>query len=310
MSVMDEVDRLTRLAGENRMEMLLFALTSPQVYGINVFKIREILPCPPLRRVPHSHPFVRGVMRTRGQTVTVIDLGAVLGQYEDPRCPHGTVIITEYSGRVLGYLVRTVHRIVNLDWERVRPPPAGLGDQTCMTAVAAIDDQLVEIIDVERILADIVGLSSTVTADVRLDGAGLPRHVFIADDSAVARRQIGHVMTQIGVTFDCAENGRDALARLHEYAAQGPVGQRLAMLISDIEMPVMDGYTVTRRLKATPALQDLHVCLHTSLSGGFNQAMAASVGADRLLPKFDLDELAREVARVLAGAGSPLPPAA
>lgn len=310
MSVIDEVDRLTRLAGENRMELLLFQLATTQVYGINVFKIREILPCPPLRHIPYAHRHVRGVMQTRGQTVTVIDLGAVLDQAATNDSAGSTIIITEYCGRVLGYLVKNVIRIVNLDWEQVKPPPSLLGERSYMTAVTSIDGQLVEIIDIERVLADIVGVSSDVTQEVQIEAATpleLPRHIFVADDSAVARKQIARVMDQIGITYEFAENGRIALDRLRAHAADGPIHARIGMLISDIEMPEMDGYTLTKQLKADPVLKDLYICLHTSLSGGFNQAMAASVGADRLMPKFDPDELAKEVTKVMTTPGEGLP---
>lgn len=308
MSIIEEVDRLTCLAGENRMELLLFQLAGRQMYGINVFKIREILPCPPLRHVPYAHRHVRGVMQTRGQTLPVVDLAAVLEQKPcpggEPPVPECTVIITEYCGRVLGYMVRSVARIVNLQWENIKPPPPLLGDANYMTAVTTIDGALVEIIDIERVLADIMGISDAVTEELAIAPAKpseLPRHVLIADDSLVARKQIARVMDQIGVTYELVENGRLALEHLREAAAEAPIAARYGMIISDIEMPEMDGYTLTKSVKADPDLRHLYLLLHTSLSGTFNHSMAASVGADRLMPKFDPDELAQAVSQVLTG---------
>lgn len=302
-SVMDGVDRLTRIAGRNRLELLLFRLANHQVFGINVFKVREVLKCPPLRSVPHSHTHVRGVMHARGQTITIIDLAAVLGHGECLGTPDQFVIVTEYSGKVQGYLVAHVERIVNLRWDEVKPPPAGIGHSNYLTAVSSIDGQLVEILDVEKVLAEIVGYLGEVTSGQAVGEAPTPRphHVFIADDSSVARKQIMRVMDQIGITYDVAENGREALERLQAAAADGRVADRYAMLISDIEMPEMDGYTLTKTLKNDPALKDLYVCLHTSLSGNFNQSMAASVGADRLVPKFDPNELAAMVVAHVSG---------
>ncbi len=304
---MDEVDRLTRLAGENRLELLLFRLVGKQIYGINVFKIREILPCPPVRHVPYAHRFVRGVMQAREQTLSVIDLSAALGQAPSVDPTQMSVIVTEYCGRVLGYLVNSVVRIVNLEWEDIKPPPPFLGDSSYMTAVASIDDVLVEIIDIEKILSEIFGFSAAVTAHVEVpESEGMPpRHVLIADDSVVARKQIARVMEQIGVTYELAENGRAALEKLQEHAAQGNLLAHFGMVISDIEMPEMDGYTLTKTIKADAALKPLYVLLHTSLSGSFNQAMTESVGAERLMPKFDPDELARAVAQVLLGGDAP-----
>lgn len=299
-SVMEGVDRLTRIAGRNRLELLLFRLTNRQIFGINVFKVREVLKCPPLRPVPHAHRHVKGVMNARGQTITIIDLGAVLGQVQTRPDEDRFVIVTEYSGKVQGYLVQQVERIVNLKWDEVKPPPAAIGDRNYLTAVVTIDNQLVEILDVEKVLAEIVGYQGDVSAEHtrgQTEHPSVPKHVFIADDSAVARKQIVRVMDQIGFTYEVAENGREALERLQAYAAAGesPITDRFMMLISDIEMPEMDGYTLTKAVKADPQLKDLYVCLHTSLSGSFNTSMADGVGADRLVPKFDPDDLAQLV---------------
>jgi len=248
---------------------------------------------------------VCGVMHTRGQTVTVIDLAAILGAPPLSGTPDEHVIITEYNSQVQAYLVAQVERIVNLRWDEIHPPPRGIGSDNYLTAVADIDGRLVEILDVERVLAEIVGISEEVSDDLRLDAAfapDCPRHVFVADDSAVARRQVTSVLDQLGFTYDVAENGRMAWDMLKAAAAAGvPISERYAMLISDIEMPEMDGYTLTKSIKADPDLKALYVCLHTSLSGSFNQAMAQSVGADCLVPKFVADDLATVVrARALS----------
>ncbi len=302
MSAVEEVSRFTSMAGGNRLELLLFQLSDNQIFGINVFKIREILQCPPLRHVPYSHRHVRGVMQARGQTLPVIDLAQVLAQSASLELPDSKIIVTEYCGLVLGYLVRRVVRIMNLRWEDVKPPPPLLGDAHYMTAVTILDGVQVQIIDIEKVLAEIVGVSSD-TTEIQLPPAiasDLPRHVFIAEDSTVARKQITRVMDQIGVTYEVAENGRSALEKLREYAAAAPIKTQFGMLIADIEMPEMDGYTLTKTLKADLALKELYVCLHTSLSGSFNHTMAATVGADRLMPKFDADELAQAVITVLS----------
>ncbi|MEQ8232532.1 MAG: chemotaxis protein [Gammaproteobacteria bacterium] len=298
-SVMEGVDRLTRIAGQNRLELLLFRLDGGQRFGINVFKVREVLKCPQVRRVPQANPHVCGVMHTRGQTVTILDLASVLGLPPLAASTDNFVIITEYNKCVQAYLVQQVERIVNLRWDEIHPPPHGIGNVNYLTAVVTIDDKLVEILDVERVLAEIVGVDNDVSESLR-GGAGegsRPRHVFVADDSAVARKQITKVLDQLGITYDIAENGRQAWDMLRAVAADDgvPMTSRYGMIISDIEMPEMDGYTLTKAIKADPALRDLYVCLHTSLSGSFNQAMAESVGADRLVPKFVADDLAEVI---------------
>ena len=302
MSLIDKVDRLTRLAGRNRMELLLFRLAGEQVFGINVFKVREVLRCPTLRPIPHAHYHMRGVFHARGQTIPVIDLSSVLGHGFSAGSEQEFVIVTEYSGHVQGYLVHQVIRIVNLRWDDVKPPPSGIGNANYLTAVTTLDNQLVEILDVERVLSEIVDLKLDVSEGLLeepLESPTLPRHVFIADDSAVARKQMMRVMDQLGITYELAENGRIALDRLMKYAEEGPLTRRFAMLLSDIEMPEMDGYTLTKTLKADPRTKSLFICLHTSLSGSFNDSMAVSVGADKLVAKFDPDDLAEIVISLL-----------
>lgn len=303
-NVMAGVDRLTRIAGQNRVELLLFQLGPAQTFGINVFKVREVLKCPPLRRVPQSNPHVCGVMHTRGQTVTVIDLASVLGMPPRAGLADDFVVITEYNGRVQGYLVAMVERIVNLRWDEIHPPPVGIGNSNYLTAVVTLDQRLIEILDVERVLSEIVGIDDHVSASLCEDQVSIksrPRHVFVADDSMVARKQITKVLDQIGFTYDVAENGRSAWDALKAVAAEQPVLSKYGMVISDIEMPEMDGYTLTKMIKADPELKQLYVCLHTSLSGSFNESMAASVGADRLVPKFVADDLAAVVREVVLG---------
>lgn len=300
-SVMEGVDRLTRIAGQNRVELLLFQLGPAQTFGINVFKVREVLKCPQLRRVPQSNPHVCGVMHTRGQTVTVIDLASVLGMPPLAGQDDEFVVITEYNGRVQAYLVAKVERIVNLRWDEIHPPPRGIGGGNYLTAVVTIDGRLIEILDVERVLVEIVGVNDVVSAKLREErgSTSRPRHVFVADDSMVARKQVTKVLDQIGFTYDVAENGRLAWAALKAAAAEQPIQSRYGMVISDIEMPEIDGYTLTKLIKSDPDLKQLYVCLHTSLSGSFNQSMADSVGADRLVPKFVADDLATVVLEVI-----------
>lgn len=302
MSIIDRVDRLTRLAGRNRLELLLFKLQSEQVFGINVFKVREVLKCPVLRPIPHSHFQMLGVFHARGQTITVIDLAAVLGHGASKGSADEFVIVTEYSGHVQGYLVQQVVRIVNLRWDDIKPPPPGIGNANYLTAVTTLDNQLVEILDVERVLAEIVGMDFEVsdeTLAMNVPNPDVPRRIFIADDSAVARKSMTRVMDQLGIEYELAENGLEALEKLRAYADQGPITKRFAMLLSDIEMPQMDGYTLTKTLKADPNLKELYVCLHTSLSGSFNDSMANSVGANKLVAKFDPDDLAALVMSVV-----------
>ena len=300
--ILDSVNQRTQLVGQNRLELLLFKLNGRQRFGINVFKVREVLQCPPLTSMPKSNTYIRGVAHIRGQTISVIDLSMAVGGRPIKSIEDGFIIIAEYNRTVQGFLVGGVERIVNMNWEKIMPPPSGAGRYSYLTAVTEIENELVEILDVEKILNEICPVNTTVSDDVASQGNIQKdlgeRIVFIADDSAVARNQVKRALEPLGVTTELAKNGKEALIRLKEIAeldCVNDITERVGLLISDVEMPEMDGYTLTAEIKANPKLAPLHVILHTSLSGVFNQAMIEKVGADDFIAKFNPDELAPAV---------------
>ena len=300
--ILDSVNQRTQLVGQNRLELLLFKLRGRQRFGINVFKVREVLLCPPLTSMPKSNPYIRGVAHIRGQTISVIDLSMAVGGRPINNIKDSFIIIAEYNRSVQGFLVGGVERIVNMNWEKIMPPPSGAGRYSYLTAVTEIENELVEILDVEKILNEICPVNTEVSAEVAQSGdiqrdLG-ERIVFIADDSAVARNQVKRALEPLGVQTELAKNGKEALIRLKEIAeldCKNDITERVALLISDVEMPEMDGYTLTAEIKEDPKLAPLHVILHTSLSGVFNQAMIEKVGADDFIAKFNPDELATAV---------------
>ena len=299
--IMDSVDKRTQLVGQNRLELLLFRLGGRQLYGINVFKVKEVLQCPRLTSLPKLNPMVRGVAHIRGGTLPIIDLGKATGGRALEDLSTAFVIITEYNSRVQGFLVRAVERIVNLNWSDVHAPPRGAGREHYLTAVTRVDDEMVEIIDVEKVLAEVLAGERTVpqqaeTEEVQTLAATTSRKVLVVDDSSVARKQVIRCLETLGIDVIALNDGRQALDWLKAEADAGvQVGDSLLMLISDIEMPKMDGYTLTAEVRSDPRMKDLHVMLHTSLSGVFNQAMVRKVGADAFLAKFNPDDLAERV---------------
>lgn len=298
-SILDSVNQRTQLVGQNRLELLLFRLNSRQRFGINVFKVREVLQCPKLTRMPKLNSLVRGVAHIRGKTISVIDLSMATGGKRIENVENSFIIISEYNRSVQGFLVGSVERIVNTNWDAILPPPQGTGDASYLTAVTEIEDELIEILDVEKILNEISPLSTDVSDAVKenLSTVGNENKIiFIADDSSVARNQVKKALMNIGLEIEMAKNGKEALDRLKELAAEtGNINDKVALLVSDIEMPEMDGYTLTTEIRNDPTLAKLKVVLHTSLSGVFNQAMVAKVGADDFLAKFQPDELATSV---------------
>ena len=304
--VLDKVDSRTRLAGHNRLELLLFRMGGKQRYGINVFKVREVIECPALRRLPTAHPSVRGVATIRGRTIPVVDLGKALGLRALQHVHGRYVVIAEFNRSVQGFLVESVDRIVNMNWADILPPPANSGKDSYLTAVTQIDQELIEILDVEKILAEVSPRAFAVAKDVvtakERSAERLP--VLVVDDSSTARKMIARTLDQVGIKYVMATNGREALGLLRDWADQGPVPQKIALVVSDIEMPEMDGYTLTTEIKKDPRLQGLYVLLHSSLSGVFNDSMVNKVGANRFLAKFSQDDFARLVAEIMDQAGA------
>lgn len=311
--VMDSVNQRTQLVGQNRLELLLFRLGGQQLYGINVFKVKEVLQCPQLNAIPGRSSVVRGVAHIRGGTLPIMDMNLAIGRRELPDIESCFVIITEYNRTAQGFLVRSVERIVNMNWGDIHPPPKGAGKEHYLTAVTQVDGQLVEIIDVEKILAEVSPAREEVSAGVIEDGIAdrvVQKHVLIIDDSTIARKQIQRVVEGMGIKTTVKKDGLEGFNYLQDLLSEGkdPLSE-LIMIICDIEMPEMDGYTFTAEVRNNPALKKLHIILHTSLSGVFNEAMVKKVGADDFLAKFHPDELAKRVNdRVLSITGESLLP--
>ncbi len=307
--ILDSVNQRTQLVGQNRLELLLFRLDSSQLYGINVFKVKEVLQCPKLTIMPKSSPVVRGVANIRGGTIPILDLSIATGRRGLDDLKNSFVIITEYNSKIQGFLVQSVERIVNMNWEEIHPPPKGTGREHYLTAVTRVDKQLVEIIDVEKILAEVSPTNEAISEgviDVATQSRAVSKRVLICDDSSVARKQVVRCLETVGVEVVALNDGREAYNYLLNMVQEGKSPEReLLMLISDIEMPEMDGYTLTAEIRNDPRMQKLHIILHTSLSGVFNQAMVKKVGADDFLAKFKPDELAaRVIDRINAVDGS------
>lgn len=311
-SLLSRIDDNTRLAGHNRLALLLFELGDGVRYGINVFKVREVLATPPIRPMPKAHPLVAGMMRVREQNVPVLKLASALGLQGE--FPTGTTVLSEFNRSVQGLLVARVDRIIHKSVEEVQPPPQLDGHREgFLTAVTRHEGRLVEIIDVEHVLAQVAGPAPEVSSEdigrLKAELKG-PHTVLVADDSRVARAQIVRTLEALGLETLVVNDGRAALRALQAASAQARVEQTFSLVISDIEMPDMDGYRLTTEIRKDPRLAKLPVILHTSLSGMFNQALVQRVGADRFVPKFRPEDLAQAVVETLAQAaeagGTPL----
>lgn len=299
--ILQSVNQRTQLVGENRLELLLLKLNSRQQFAINVFKVREVLRCPKLTLLPKLNNAVRGIALIRGQTISIIDMSLATGAKRIENLSTSYIIIAEYNSLVLGFLVSSVERIINVNWQSIIPPPEASMGESYVSGVTQIEEGLIEILDVEKILNDIspanTDLSDDVANKIQIDNSH-EKIIFIADDSCIARIQIKKALSSLGLKIESAKNGLEALEKLKTLAsATGDITDKVGILISDIEMLDMDGYTLIVEIKNTPELKKLHVILHTSLSGVFNQAMVEKVGADEFIAKFNPDALAISVQR-------------
>jgi two-component system chemotaxis response regulator CheV len=305
------IDARTKLAGTNKLEILLFSLGTDartgrrETFGINVFKVREVMRTPPITAAPEMPPSVEGMVSLRGALVPVVDLARYAGV--DTGTPRSIMIVTEYAGHTQGFLVEGVDTILRLDWSQMRVPPAMLlADMGgLVTAVTELPDgRLVMMMDVEKILSETTNYDDEIVyRNIKpLDDPELT--VFFADDSAVARKQIQRTLEAMGVKYVAAINGLEAWLELEKMAAYAQAsGQEVADLISlvltDIEMPEMDGYILTKKIKSDPRFANVPVIMHSSLSGMSNQQLGKSVGVDEYVPKFEPQRLSETLTRRL-----------
>ena len=302
--ILDSVNMRTQLAGHNRLELLLFKLGGDQLYGINVFKVQEVIQCPKLTHLPKADPKVVGIANLRKRSIPIIDLGLAISNQPIENIQSSFVIVTEYNRFTQGFLVHAVDRITNMNWKDILPPPKGSGKNSYLTAVTHFEDKMIEIIDVERVFADIMGVAEEVNASVLQDAEDmettLPKHILVVDDSSVARNQIKRVLEKAGITCTLANDGQAGLDVLKGWVNEGiELDKKIALVISDIEMPRMDGYTFTTKIRQDPKLDSLYVLLHTSLSGVFNNSMVEKVGANQFIPKFKPNELVSAVLDII-----------
>ncbi len=295
--ILDGVDQRTKLAGHNRFELLLFKLLTRQRFGINVFKVQEVIQCPQLTQIPNSNPVICGVAHLRGKTIPVLDLSMAIGMRPLSREIGCYVIVTEYNRTIQGFLVGSVDRIINIGWDQVKPPPSGAGKQSYLTAVTEIDGELIEVIDVEKVMKEVIGQRDEAASEViDKEISGVNDRILVVDDSTVARNQVKRVCDQIGVECTLLKDGLEAWEHLSALINEGvKIEDRYAMIISNVEMPRMDGYTLATKIKADSNMRHIYIILHTSLSGVFNSSMVQKVGANEFLAKFDPDSLMKSV---------------
>ncbi|MBF0343267.1 MAG: chemotaxis protein CheV [Nitrospirae bacterium] len=300
--LMEEVQRQTNVSLGNQMEMLTFYLSDEQLYAINVFKIVEVFECPKkVTKMPNSHYAVKGSINFRGKSIIVIDLSEVLGlppvDYKNTIC---YVIVCEYSTTTQGFLVSAPDTLINKSWEEIKSPTGIISSSTYLTALTFLTEEVtVQILDIEKILTEIIGADVNVSETLTKERTGLDYkqfHILIVEDSKTARIMMQSVLDQLGVTYTFMESAVDALTMLEDMAVEHtPLSDKFFMIISDIEMPGMDGFTFTKRIKENPKLADLYMVLHSSLSDSASILKSKKYGANDFISKFNPDTIAKTI---------------
>ncbi|MCE0557081.1 MULTISPECIES: chemotaxis protein [unclassified Motilimonas] len=287
-------------SGANQSQgLLLFHLTQLQSFAIGTLKVQEIVPYTKLTSIPNSHSSVLGAANFRGKTIAVIDMAKAIGYpaiaKEDRQdC---VIIITDCSRQLVGFLVRSIDKIIECDWKKIAPPNKSLGKHTYVTGVTKVADKLVQLMDVELLLdqiyphkdnEDLPSLSPKEQALLKA------QNILVVDDSSVARRQLASALDEMGVHYFVNENGHDAFEQMK---ARADKGEPIDILVSDIEMPGLDGYELAFEVRSEPKIADSYIILHTSLSSEISVDRAHQIGADEALTKFDADELIHAILR-------------
>ena len=311
--LLKSIDARTKLAGTNKLEILLFSLGTNsktgrrETFGINVFKVREVMRTPPITSAPEMPASVEGMVSLRGALVPVVDLARYARV--DTETPRSIMIVTEYAGHTQGFLVEAVDTILRLDWSQMKVPPEMLVAEMggLVTAVTELPDgRLVMMMDVEKVLSETTNYDEEIVyRNIKpLNDPTLT--VFFADDSVVARKQITRTLEAMNVKYVGSINGREAWNELEKIAAYAQAsGQSVTDLVSlvltDVEMPEMDGYILTKKIKTDPRFAGVPVIMHSSLSGMSNQQLGKSVGVDEYVPKFEAQKLSETLTRRLLG---------
>ncbi|KAF0814453.1 Chemotaxis protein CheV [Andreprevotia sp. IGB-42] len=306
-NLLDSIDARTKLAGSNKMEILLFSLGTKEIFGINVFKVREVSQTPKITKTPNMPLGVEGVLSLRGNIIPVIALSKFIATQDYPAVDTtSTMIVTEFSKHTQAFLVHDVDRIIRVDWDKVRAPETMLaGSQALITAITELPDgKLVSILDVEQILATVIG--EPVIPDLAAVAVDQDTFMFFVDDSMVARKEIVGVLDKIGIKYYQANNGLEAWEKLQGLANRATqdgeaLHQKLRLILVDAEMPEMDGYVLTKHIKSDHRFEGIPVVMHSSLSSNANRAMGASVGVDAYVAKFDPLILADTLSPLLVG---------
>lgn len=278
----------------------MFTLTnSKQLFAIGTLKVREIVPYLPTTQIPYSHHHVVGTVTIRNKTIPVINMPAAIGfrpiqpdEYES--C---YLIVTDCLRTIVAFMVRSIEKIIECDWKAIESAPPSAGSNVFVTGITRYNDHIVQMLDVELLLSKIYPQyeSTNIPMLTDIERERLKElNILLVDDSAIARKQLSDALDSINISYQICNNGLDALDLMRAEAA---AGRPIDMLVSDIEMPGLDGYELAFETQNENDLKNSYVILHTSLSSEICVERAQQVGAHEALEKFNAADLIQAMLR-------------
>ncbi len=317
---MSQADNLILQVGTNQMELVDFRMFQQEeggqiregIYGVNVSKVIEIIRMPPnLTPVPDANPYQAGIINLRGQVIPVISLAKWM-KIQEPESidqKHKQIVVTEFSSVRLGFIVHKAAQIRRISWKDIVPitmATSGRHSGSKVTGTVKLSEsEVLLILDFESIVEEmgIFGKQEESLERMRNQKSHETRYILAADDSPVALGMVTKALQKSGFSVLDAKNGQEALEKLRRERDLDPEGKilnRVALLITDVEMPVMDGYTLTKEIRADLTLKSLPVLMHSSMSGKENVRKGFEAGADDYLVKFEPDGFVENVIKILA----------
>ncbi len=293
-------------SGTNEIEIMKFTIGG-NLYGINVAKVREIMISAPVKPMPHAHPAVEGIFKPRDAVLTVVDLPKYLGD-EREKNPKDIFIVTNFNKMFIAFRVHTVDRISRISWTDIQKPDKTVsgGAESVATGIAQCDGELVTILDFERIVAEIAPETSIQMSEVEQLG---PRErndkpIWVAEDSILLSKMIEDSLRKANyVNLHMFSNGLELWESLSALPQDGTLERDVALIITDIEMPQMDGHRLTKLVKDSSRFKEIPLIIFSSLISEEMRRKGRDLGADEQLTKPEIGHLVDVMDHLLARQG-------
>jgi len=297
MSVLDNVDAATNLAKNNELQLLVFRVSNKAdsaYYAINVFKTREVVESKNhyLTQIPSAHKLLEGTIILRGLQIPILNLPAWLGiGLTKEEMKESNILICDFNGIIIGLRIMSAFRVIKKNWNQMHAPDSYRlkEDGVVMNDTRLEDGSLCLILDYEKLLADVIPQAMVdVEEDTsNLDEIEMPERlkngtVLIAEDSKTAQKHLKQIFANAGISMLIFDNGKKLLEYIEEL---GEDADQIPVIVTDIEMPEMSGFTVIKLLRASPLTKDIPIIVNSSMTGSNNKREAEVLGADGFIDK-------------------------